>query len=216
MIPVIGGEALVIGVAVAHRLFEYRRVGGNAGQPVFVDKFLESALGKKCAIDEIEPDGLALRFEVVEQAHHFFSSISLATLTTLWMVNPNLSCSLVSGADAPKVDIVAWAAPADDRMDDDEGRPVAGRPKRRERLGARGRVIGVEDMEDATMVEEMHGAGVTARGTHHRTRSASGRGRAAPQNEVAREGPAPDGRARGLPRSSGRAPDSAGVLQALG
>ncbi len=51
-----GGERLVIGIAMPHRLFEDRRVGGDAGQRILLDQRLEAAGLEKLAIDEVEPD----------------------------------------------------------------------------------------------------------------------------------------------------------------
>ncbi len=60
------GQGFVIGGAVAHRLLEDRRVGGDAGQAVLVDQLLQAAFGEELAVDEVEPDGLAQCGEIVE------------------------------------------------------------------------------------------------------------------------------------------------------
>ncbi len=92
-----------------HRLFEDRRVRRDAGQAVLVDQLLETTGLQELPVDEIEPYRLAEAFEIVERTHHLVSITWRATLTTLSTVNPNLSCNLASGAEAPKVDIVTVA-----------------------------------------------------------------------------------------------------------
>ena len=96
--------------AVAHRLLKDRRVGSDAGQAVLLNQLLQPAFLQEPAVDEVEPDGLALCFKLFQVVGHFaFPISSRATLQMLSTVKPNFSCSLARGADAPKVDMVMVA-----------------------------------------------------------------------------------------------------------
>jgi hypothetical protein len=65
----IGLELIVIGIGMTDRLFEDRRVGGDAGQPVLRDQLLQPALVHELAIDEIQPDRLPDGLELLQTAH---------------------------------------------------------------------------------------------------------------------------------------------------
>jgi hypothetical protein len=102
------GELGIIGLALAHRLLEDRRIGGDAGDAILLHQPLQAALIEKGPIDEIEPGRLSRLLELLQEAGHTsqaFPISSLATFTTLSTVKPNFCCSAENGAEAPKVDI---------------------------------------------------------------------------------------------------------------
>ena len=107
----IGLELLVIGGRLGDRLLEDRRIGRDAGQAVLLHQLLEAAFVQELAIDEIEPDGLTgltQRLQTVGHAVHF-PITSWATLTTFSTVKPNFFWRSLSGAEAPKLDMVTVA-----------------------------------------------------------------------------------------------------------
>ena len=75
---IIFGKFRVVRVAMPHRLFEDRRVGGDAGQPVLIDQRLQSARRQKLAIDKVQPDRLAMRFQIVEAVPFIHSFVTPA------------------------------------------------------------------------------------------------------------------------------------------
>ena len=80
------GDILVIFAAVADRLFEDRRIGGDAGHSVLFDQPREPALGEETPVEEVEPYRLPFGLERVQSiGHHSFSALITrrATLTTL-------------------------------------------------------------------------------------------------------------------------------------
>ncbi len=71
---------------MADRLFEDRRVGGDAGHSVLLDQACQPALGEETPVEEVQPHGLPLGLERVQSiCHHFLSAAMTlrATLTRL-------------------------------------------------------------------------------------------------------------------------------------
>ena len=102
-------ELRVVGIAMRDRLLEDGRIGGHAGDAVFLDEPLQPTFLEEAAVDKVQPGGLAKIVQLPDPARHRHASckiIERAASTTWSTVKPNFSWSLASGADAPNVDIV--------------------------------------------------------------------------------------------------------------
>ncbi len=102
--------------AASDRLFEDRRVGRDACQPILLDKRFETAFGDEASREEVEPDCLSAIMQVLEPALGRFrlklnvhdlpldlAICSFAAASTLAGVNPNFVSRSLSGADEPNV-----------------------------------------------------------------------------------------------------------------
>ena len=94
----------VIGRRLADRLFENRRIRGNAGETVPIDQLLEMTILNDLARQKIQPDGLAFFCKRPQRVHacFHFPICAFAAATTLSTVKPKAFIKSLIGADAPK------------------------------------------------------------------------------------------------------------------
>src|SRR5690606_2728156 len=115
-------QLLVVGVALAERALEDRRVGGDPDDAAGLDQLGEIAAADAIARQIVEPDRHPRRGQcrdVLVLCHgacypFTFSSVRCAAATTASSVRPNSRNSVLKSADAPKcsIETISPASPA--------------------------------------------------------------------------------------------------------